>query len=165
MRKAPLKGGVEESSVNKLNVILLLLHSSNKGKDILLEAICLSHEWTFFPLLLAFCWTSLADTFHSREQCHRVHIYNILKRQWIVCFGNKRNKMSVVMNILPWKMWHSSFVEYDCCHKFSFKHWESLLEHFLYFFLVLCWNETVVIVERTRSTGGWWKLYQIWVKH
>lgn len=92
----------KDSSVNKLNVILLF-EQRRKEKDILLEAICLSHEQTFFSVAFpSHCF------FHSvarrrqthfilGEQCHQVHIYNVLKSS--VCLRQRPALCKLVMNI------------------------------------------------------------------
>lgn len=120
-----------ESSVNELNAILSP-QKRRKSKDILLQAICLSHEWTFlsfFDLFFLrffspFCCTSLTDKFHSEKTMSSVYLQSLKKNELCVCF-RRRNKRQLKRKnewesyeYFLMKMWHSSFVLCDCRHKF-----------------------------------------------
>lgn len=81
-------GLVKDSSVNKLNVILLFEQAKKRQKKTfhLKQFVCHmnEHSFPFFP----FCCTSSADTFHPRRTMSpRLRIYNILKSNEMLIHG------------------------------------------------------------------------------
>lgn len=80
--------------VNKLNVILCLGGNKRRARKTFnsKQFVC-QHEWDLFSsslLLFLMLLVNVVDRNVSRfgksEECHRAHIYNILRNeQWVVC--------------------------------------------------------------------------------